>query len=164
MLLATELKEDGSKYKMNSNPRGLALIINNIDFDDPEEFPTRDGADNDEWRLKELWEKLHFRVEVFRNKSSWEILMAAKSFSERKELVECDCLIVTVMSHGEGGNHEDNSNVFGTDGIGIPIYDIIDHFNHESLKNKPKIFFFQACRYTKPFLFRCSEIEEEIYT
>lgn len=69
--LASEFKEDDiPKYKMDSNPRGFALIINNIDFDDSEEYRTRHGADNDEYRLKELWEKLHFEVEVHRNKSA----------------------------------------------------------------------------------------------
>lgn len=73
-----------------------------------------------------------------------------KAFSERQELNECDCAIITIMSHGEEGDCEENSNIIGTDGIGVPIYKIVDYFHHDACRpliNKPKVFFFQGCRY-----------------
>lgn len=54
---------------MDSNPRGVALVVNNINFGDSEEFKTRYGADNDEFRLTKLLEQLHYDVEVHRNKT-----------------------------------------------------------------------------------------------
>lgn len=52
---------------MDSNPRGLALIVNNINIQSEEE---RKGAENDEYRLQELLKQLHYQVEVHRDKTA----------------------------------------------------------------------------------------------
>lgn len=49
---------------MDANPRGCVLVVNNINFDDPETFKTRYGAKNDERCVKELFEQCHFIVET----------------------------------------------------------------------------------------------------
>lgn len=55
-------------YQMMSNPRGYALIINNVYFND-EEYPTRNGAHNDERAMGELLRELYFQVEIHRDKT-----------------------------------------------------------------------------------------------
>ncbi|EEB16591.1 Caspase-3 precursor, putative [Pediculus humanus corporis] len=145
-----ELKDIGPPtYKMDSNPRGFALIVNNIDFDDSEEYKTRYGADNDEYRLKLLLEQLFYVVEVHRNKTKKEMLEITNRFSQRDELNECDSVVVTFMSHGEEGDTEDNSKIVGIDGLTVAINDIVGYFYNDACKaliHKPKMFFFQACR------------------
>lgn len=56
-------------YKMNSYPRGCALIVNNKEFQDGENFPKRNGAENDEKRLKEMLQQFYFDVEFHENKT-----------------------------------------------------------------------------------------------
>ncbi|KAK6620444.1 hypothetical protein RUM44_006845 [Polyplax serrata] len=136
-------------YKMDSNPRGVALVVNNINFGDSEEFKTRYGADNDEFRLTKLLEQLHYDVEVHRNKTKLQMVDIVNKFSQRDELQEADSIIVTFMSHGEEGDTEDNSKIVGIDGMGLAINDIVSFFHNDACKaliGKPKVFFFQACR------------------
>jgi len=53
---------------MTSRRRGYALIINNINFSD-DDYPVRNGAENDEVRLTDLLEQLYFTVERHRDKT-----------------------------------------------------------------------------------------------
>ena len=53
------------------------------------------------------------------------------------------------MSHGKGGNHNEGTLIFTSNGSYIPSEDILSRFNNTScplLKGKPKIFLFQFCR------------------
>lgn len=62
------LVERGSKffgdpirmYPMYSCPRGYALIINNQEFDDPDMYPYRKGAEVDAENLEKLYTQLGF--------------------------------------------------------------------------------------------------------
>lgn len=53
---------------MTSKPRGYALIVNNINFEDEEHYPTRKGAENDEIAMQEMLRQFYFIVETHRNK------------------------------------------------------------------------------------------------
>ena len=62
---------------------------------------------------------------------------------ERDEMSESDALIVFIMSHGIPDH------VLGTDERPVKIDDITEIFdgnNCELLRDKPKIFFIQACQ------------------
>ena len=56
-------------YQMEQNPRGICLIINNEHFYDQNNVENvemrRYGTDMDASRLKNLFEKLNFQVEMF---------------------------------------------------------------------------------------------------
>ncbi|KAF4112841.1 caspase-22 isoform X2 [Onychostoma macrolepis] len=126
-------------YKMDSNPRGLCVIINNENFGTPKK--KRNGSQKDVDALKALFECLGFLVEVEKDKTADQIkaLMAKYSNDPRHE----DCFVCCVMSHGN------KTGVQGSDGKICPLNDITSPFdgvNCSALIAKPKVFFIQACR------------------
>ena len=56
-----------NSYKMSSNPRGSALLINNETFLRPEFYPDRPGSRLDINNLQQLFGQLGFRVETHLN-------------------------------------------------------------------------------------------------
>lgn len=71
------------------------------------------------------------------------------TFSQKQEFSNVDCLFVVFMSHGAEGQSENDTEVMGTDGIGLKTTDIVSCFlsdNCPLLVHKPKIFLFQSCR------------------
>lgn len=56
------------EYKMTSKPRGMCIIINNMDFCSDGKKHTRKGSDVDAQRMKSLFTQLHFSV-TLRKKS-----------------------------------------------------------------------------------------------
>ncbi|KAG1679342.1 Caspase-2 [Nymphon striatum] len=135
-------------YKMTSSPRGIALVINNMDFN---EGPTkndlmraRTGSDVDSFRIERLFERLNFVVLRHRNLKASEMLKVIKRFSKKSEHKEMDSALVFIMSHGSSGDI-----VFGSDAEPVNYNAILNMFNNNDCKNlvgKPKMFFFQACR------------------
>ncbi|XP_048116697.1 caspase-2 isoform X1 [Alosa alosa] len=52
-------------YRMQSSPRGLALVLSNVTFDPSvSDFETRRGGEVDEEVLTKLFEELNFRVDI----------------------------------------------------------------------------------------------------
>lgn len=70
------------KYYMKHKNRGVALIFNHEWFEDPKSNPLRRGTDIDQKTLKETFELLGFKVEVFKNRTLSEI---------RDDLQRCKC-------------------------------------------------------------------------
>nr|DBA14796.1 TPA: hypothetical protein GDO54_004082 [Pyxicephalus adspersus] len=115
-------------YRMSSLPRGLALIISNIQFSDPE-LGYRQGGEVDEASLKHLFSSFNYQV-VFKSD-----LTAQHS--------HMDSAIVAILSHGVDGA------IYGTDSQMVKLQDIftiLDNAHCPQLQNKPKMFFIQACR------------------
>lgn len=54
-------------YKMDANPCGHCLIINNVEFDSQSELSNRKGSDIDCEKLEKRFKALSFIVEVKRN-------------------------------------------------------------------------------------------------
>ena len=52
---------------MCSKPRGKAIIINNQNFDDPDTYPFRLGANVDSENLEQLFSELSFEVIKYEN-------------------------------------------------------------------------------------------------
>ncbi|KAG5270802.1 hypothetical protein AALO_G00172480 [Alosa alosa] len=125
-------------YRMQSSPRGLALVLSNVTFDPSvSDFETRRGGEVDEEVLTKLFEELNFRVDIRKD------LTAQKQFSQRPEHRELDCCAVCLLSHGKEGG------VYGTDGELLELDWVFEAFNNAhcpQLQNKPKMFFIQACR------------------
>ena len=67
-----------SRYPMFSNPRGICLIINNLEFHDSTK--NRHGGEKDEEVLLQLFqEELSFDVEVFHDRQYFEMQQVAET-------------------------------------------------------------------------------------
>ncbi|KTF83213.1 hypothetical protein cypCar_00048743 [Cyprinus carpio] len=129
--------QEVSQYKIEQNPRGICVIINNVDFATMDE---RRGSDEDQKCLAEVFNWLGFKVEEHRNKTAAEMKNLLKDVGKT---VDGDCFVCCILSHGikEG--------VCGTDGAVISVDEIREPFNGNNcqrLASKPKLFFIQACR------------------
>ena len=127
---------------MSRSPRGLCVIINNLEFH--RESMNRPGAEFDEKMLYDLFTKLSFEVHVKNDLKYNEILETAEEYGSRDHS-EFDAFLMIVMSHGADGDA-----IYGVSGKRkVKVKDIMAEFTVSqcpSLADKPKIFFFQACR------------------
>ena len=129
-------------YLMMSQPRGLALVVSNIDFK-TDLHDERTGGEVDEKALLSLLPQLGFRVELKRNLNHLEMLTAIAAFAKRDEHKMYDMAVLAVLTHG--GEHV----LFGVDSRPIAVEKVINCFSHEAaphLSGKPKWMLFQACR------------------
>ena len=126
---------------MNSRPLGMCLIINNTSFSD--ETDNRDGAENDDKRLKDLFEELGFVVKIEKDLTWEEMHKVSKNVAD-VDHSNFDAFVCIIMSHGGEGDA-----VYGVDGRPVRIEDILREFkaiNCATLRGKPKLFFIQSCR------------------
>lgn len=106
--LRKQLKTDEC-YQMEQELRGLCLIINNEHFydTDGDEIPTmrRYGTDMDASRLKNLFEKLNFSVEMFIDLREFQMRDVINSFAAKSEAnsARFDAICLIVLSHGTDG-------------------------------------------------------------
>ena len=130
-------------YPMKRRPRGIALIISNEHFENPSTLPNREGNEQDVQHLQELWQFLHFEVDLRPDLTSEAMYKVLKEISAEVDHSQYDCFVCCLLSHGE------NDGIFGTDGKPVKIQDITALFRNaecRSLAGKPKLFFIQACR------------------
>ncbi|KAF7381139.1 hypothetical protein HZH68_016014 [Vespula germanica] len=121
--LAEMILQNLYKSKMRSNPRGLVLIITNIDYNPNIQKP-RKSAIHDEINLQKLFEEMGFSVETYSNLTGQQIMDRVKTFSQRKDLQNVDSCFVIISSHGKKGEE-----------------------NYTEIEaEKPKVFIFQLCR------------------
>lgn len=136
------LSHHNQAYKMSTIPRGLALIISNIQFSDPE-LGHRYGGEVDEASLKNLFANFNYKV-IFRSDLTAQKMMSELvHFSSLPEHAHLDSAIIAVLSHGVDGA------IYGTDSQLVKLQDIfviLDNAHCPQLQNKPKMFFIQACR------------------
>ncbi|NWI82080.1 CASP8 protein, partial [Dryoscopus gambensis] len=136
-------------YRMTSRPCGVCLILNNHNFAKAREgvlehkhMKDRNGTDVDAAALRNVFSKLHFRVEEYRDLTAEEIRKTVNIFrSEDHE--DKDCFVCCILSHGKKGS------IYGVDGQEVPIRELTTSFtvqNCNSLAGKPKVFFIQACQ------------------
>lgn len=129
--------QEVSQYKITRNPRGICVIINNVDFTSMKE---RRGSDEDQKYLAKVFHWLGFEVVVHRNKTADEMKNILQGLGKT---VNGDCFVCCVLSHGM------KEGVCGTDGDLVSVDEIRDPFtgiNCQKLVGKPKLFFIQACR------------------
>lgn len=138
-------------YAMRSKTRGLFLCINNIEFIN-NTHDRRDGAEVDEQNLKSLFTQMGFNVHTRTNQSKLDMKMIISNFTNKKSnpyLHKTDCIVVSIMSHGEEGDTQESSQIITADARKIQVSWILEQFNNvncPALINKPKIFIFQICR------------------
>jgi len=133
-------EEDKMTYKMTSQNKGMALIIDNEEF---ETLPPRRGSHVDTECLAKLFQQLGFWVIIKKNLRKVTFEYELLSFATDNIHHQMDMAIVCVLSHGEDGV------IICTDGQKIPIEAILGKFNNRNalpLRGKPKYFLFQACR------------------
>lgn len=142
VIRSTALRYDPDEdYRMTSSPRGVCLIINNVNFE-LDYLSQRKGSDKDALKFRDIFRQFGFQVECKRD------LTAEKM----KNLFTCtaalckprhDALVVILLSHGT------ESGIYGTDGIEVDINEMLTYFDNKKCKQmmgKPKVFIVQACR------------------
>ena len=75
-------------------------------------------------------------------------------FAQRREHSCYDSCVVAIMSHGIARSNKQNSTIISADGQLLQISWVLDQFNNKnapSLAAKPKIFFFETCRWDMAF-------------
>ncbi|KAJ7408086.1 Caspase-8 [Willisornis vidua] len=102
----------------------------------------RNGTDVDAAALRNVFSKLHFRVEEYRDLTAEEIRKTVNIF-RCEDHEDKDCFVCCILSHGKKGI------IYGVDGQEVPIRELTTSFtaqNCHSLAGKPKVFFIQACQ------------------
>ncbi|XP_046342903.2 caspase-8-like [Haliotis rufescens] len=121
-------------YHMNSKPRGICLIIDNIT-----EASTRPPHKH---RLSETFRKLHFDVQFHTRLDDahfTRVIQCVANIDHDK----FDCVVVFITAHG------DDDVVCSVDDRDLHIDELASYFKPEncpSLAGKPKLFFIEACR------------------
>ena len=141
------------RYKMTSSPKGICLIINNVNFresrkDMKKGYGDRDGSEVDEKNLKEVFKWLGFDVKIYRNKKALEMWDILSEWSKSNHS-QYDSFVTCILSHGKQNIYTNKDEICGVDGKSFPVDDMIQAFNGEncsSLIDKPKLFFLQCCR------------------
>jgi caspase 7 len=127
-------------YKMDHMRRGVALIINIRKYEDNEN-EERVWSEKDVKSLKKTFEYLEFDFRLCVNFTAKEISEEIQRQAS-SDHSNSDCFLCVVMSHG---NDEDM--FYSSDNKEISFKQLMAPIKLcESLKKKPKLFFFQACR------------------
>ena len=127
---------------MDTIPRGLCLLINNINFEI--NLATRTGSEIDAVKIVKLFQDfLLFHVQL-ENDVTISKLRRILSDLQHEDHSKYSAFALIFLSHGEEGGI-----VYCSDGIKITIKEISNHFSATccpSLYGKPKLFFIQTCR------------------
>lgn len=139
-------------YKMDSEPRGLCIIINNM-FDetvkvsDDNVLTKRTASDKDKNSLIKIFSWLKFTVKDYDNvsKEYMETILELHTKDEKNSLY--DCFVCCVLSHGY------EKGVFCNDGGEMDFAQLRSFFTNTTEKGqyfcgKPKLFIIQACQGT----------------
>ncbi|VDI74421.1 Hypothetical predicted protein [Mytilus galloprovincialis] len=133
---------DAERYIIRS---GLAVVINNSEFDRRLRLPDRPGSlENEAEPLEERFKDLGFKTILLTDATKKDM---ENRFSEIKSNLatkseQIDCLIIVMLTHG-------NDESVYTQDQAVLVDSIMNYFsaeNCEELILKPKIFIFQASR------------------
>jgi hypothetical protein len=128
-------------YNMNNAKRGIALIINIRTYNpNPYNLAERTWSEPDIVKLNKTLEYLEFDLRFYENLTANEIREEIEKIAD-KDHTDSDCFLCVVMSHGDDGK------IIANDSEEISFLEIMKPIKScNSLDNKPKLFFFQACR------------------
>jgi hypothetical protein len=134
------MSKDGN-YKMNHAKRGVALVINIRSYNpNPNKLQERKWSAKDVENLKHTLEYLEFDFKLCQNLTKTQI----EQEIQRQASIDhsnSDCFLCVVMSHG----NEDK--IVASDNQEISFKEMMAPIKScKSLMNKPKMYFFQACR------------------
>nr|ADB80148.1 caspase-8 [Branchiostoma floridae] len=152
VLLAQERarqREEMPCYRMDRDPRGLAVIINNKQFfqdqrraDSRRGLENREGTNVDRDNLIYIFTKLGFEVQTYENLTHDQLIniFTQVRYADHQNH---DCFAACILSHGSQGQ------VYGADSVPVSIRDLAEEVKSTkcpSLGGKPKLFFIQACQ------------------
>ncbi|XP_065345597.1 caspase-1-like [Cloeon dipterum] len=126
------------EYNMNHPRRGVALILNHVNF---KKLEDREGSNKDSDSLKDVLKKLGFEVRVVKDLDFSGVMDTLENLSQ-EDHSQNDCLVVAVLTHGSSGKLEASDYNYN-------VENLWENFTADkcpSLAGKPKIFFIQACR------------------
>ncbi|XP_048872630.1 receptor-interacting serine/threonine-protein kinase 4-like [Brienomyrus brachyistius] len=135
------------KYKMDANPCGLCLIINNENYLPESHLTRRIGSRIDFEKLVKRFRSFNFIVDDLCDLKDKELRQQLLSLS-KKDHTTYDCCIVVILSHGSKSGQHLYGAVHGVDGATVTVENITRFLNGNScpsLQGKPKLFFIQAC-------------------
>jgi hypothetical protein len=127
---------------MNHAKRGIALVINIRTYDAPNPLKLKERvwSEQDVKNLKTTLEYLEFDLRFYENLKANEIRDQIQKLAD-EDHSNSDCFLCVVMSHGNEDKIVTSDNkLMSFEEIMAPIKSC------KSLENKPKLFFFQACR------------------
>ncbi|KAI4495786.1 hypothetical protein M0802_008409 [Mischocyttarus mexicanus] len=127
-------------YKMDHAERGLAIIFNHEIFNISHLKP-RSGTNTDCENFKSILQLLGFKVRVYENYTCKQLEIILKEASD-SDHSDHDCLVVSVLSHGELGMLYAYDAPYKAD----IIWSSFTSDKCPSLAGKPKLFFIQACQ------------------
>ncbi|KAK9506203.1 hypothetical protein O3M35_008179 [Rhynocoris fuscipes] len=133
------VRRESEEYNMSHPRRGIAVIFNNEEF---RSEPTRKGSDNDVVALLNMYQLLGFEVEVYNN-LDLDKLRATINNLTQLDYSDCDCLSITVLTHGLESNYLHARDLL------YRVENLWQPFTADqcpTLAGKPKLFFIQACR------------------
>jgi hypothetical protein len=130
-------------YNMNHEKRGKALVINIRAYDAPNPFQLKERvwSVKDVQNLQHTLEYLEFDFKLCQNFTKSQIEQEIKEMASSVDHSNSDCFLCVVMSHGNEDKIVTSDNkLMSFEEIMAPIKQC------SSLSDKPKMFFFQACR------------------
>ncbi|XP_012944029.1 caspase-7 [Aplysia californica] len=149
-------------YDFTCEKRGLAVIINNEDFSQCQDFDDRPGSTYDESSLYHSFQRLGFNVLLHRDLPGWKMVEVLKAAASSYDHRNADCFACAILSHGDQtwterewdrlGTKTRLDLLFGVDGRAVATKFIVELFSDNycpGLEGKPRLFFLQACRGSK---------------
>ncbi|XP_047347156.1 caspase-like isoform X2 [Vespa velutina] len=137
-IVQIDVDPNAENYNMNHKRRGVALIFNNAYFN---KMPNREGSEKDCKDLAQSLRNLDFEVRIYED-LILEMILETLQKTSAEDHTDADCLIVTVMSHGNSNMLYSANSVYSADILWTPF--TADQCT--TLAGKPKLFFIQACR------------------
>ncbi len=137
---------DSITYKMESDPRGYVLIINNEDF---QHMRYRVGSDKDVRALESLFLAHGFEVELIHNQTTTQMKEKLESFAASDCHNNVHSTVVAILSHGVTGAVCGTNSILTDSHSFLSLKDVEAMFTGENctaLAKKPKMFIIQACR------------------
>ena len=140
---ATSVSEE-DLYKMDKQPHGVCLIFNNYKFYHPEDMekanPPRGGAEIDQHNLTQTFKYLRYEVIVHENLTAQEMQDTIWNMATRDHK-PYDSFVCCILTHGE------TNVVHGADSQEVDLLNFAATMKLcPTLREKPKMFFVQACR------------------
>ena len=135
---------DDDLYTMDRQPHGVCLIFNNHKFHHPYDMekahPARGGANIDQYNLIQTFKYLRYDVVVEENLTAQEMQDAMFEMAKRDHQLH-DSFVCCILTHGE------TNIVHGADSQKVDLLQFAATMKLcPSLREKPKLFFIQACR------------------
>ena len=125
-------------YKMDSCPKGMAIIFNNVSYKDTQ-YDDRCNSGEDDKQLESLFKQIGFDTLCRTNYTGEQAKRFLKICATDEKYKDCDCIVVCVLSHGA------KDGLVFPDGEVVPVMDLLRCVQKSSLYGgKPKLFFIQS--------------------